>query len=202
VELLTAVLISWPFWTAIIVVTSVLILRKPFASFVDRLRGFKAWGASLDAGPAEPQTRSEAGTPTPTALLKHEAETAPKKAPRDVVDDVLRHLPRAEYFAMREEQIEQQLGQLGISEDPQQTARVLIALTASASVGNEFEPLQHDLGEPAAHPSHSMTSRNPSPLTHYDGAIYRRRGRLSSDVPELHVRGLHRLHDSSRDHCR
>jgi hypothetical protein len=141
VELLTAVLISWPFWTAIIVVTSVLILRKPFASFVDRLRGFKAWGAS--SMQVQPSRRLD---PKPEhrcrpRFWKHEAETAPKKAPRDVVDDVLRHLPRAEYFAMREEQIEQQLGQLGISEDPQQTARVLIALTASASVGNEFERL-------------------------------------------------------------
>jgi hypothetical protein len=145
IEVLTAVFTAWPVPISLALIVcilgSVLLLRASASSFIGRLRRLKLPGASLDAGGAEQRQSSPPATPSSDALLKREAETAPKKDPRAVVDDVLRHLPRTEYFAMREVQLEVVLNQLGISEDPQQAVRVLIALTASASIGDEFERL-------------------------------------------------------------
>jgi hypothetical protein len=133
---LTTILSSWPFWTAVTVVAVILILRGPFVALLDRTRRVRLFGTSVDAS-AQPRQ-----VPQPPDLFPKETErVGPQGDPRTATDELLRNIPRTDYTTLRERQLEDTLRQLGISPDPEQKARALIAVAAVSGVSIEFELL-------------------------------------------------------------
>jgi hypothetical protein len=139
-QLLTAVLTSWPFWTTVTIIAALLILRRDLRVLFGKARRFTAFGTTFEA---TEQRQAEVASPTPDSLLQTEAARVPAagRSARDVADDILRRLPRSEYVTFREAQIEQALEAAGVAGDAGQKSRVLLAVAASSAMAADFNRL-------------------------------------------------------------
>jgi hypothetical protein len=130
---LTTILSSWPFSIVVMVVAVVLILRGPLSALLDRTRRVRVLGTSVDASAPPRQV------PQPPDLLPK--TSGPLGDPRTATDELLRIIPRTDYTALRERRLEENLQHLGISPDPEQKARALLAVASLTTVSIEFEHL-------------------------------------------------------------
>ena len=137
---LTAILSAWPVWAAGVLITALVMFRRPIYGFLERSRRLKVFGATVEA--SEVKQAQDVG-PTSDALLKIEAAKTPTagRTPRDAADDVLRGFPRSPYVTFREDQIKKALDDLGVSGDDRQAVRVLLALAATSVMAADFEHL-------------------------------------------------------------
>ncbi len=143
---MTTVLSSWPIWGALVIALGLLVYRKQIIgilvalrALIERARHFKAFGASLDTGEQQRAAASALRGPE-DALLRQESEpTSLARSPRDAVDEMLKHLPRTEYYTVRERDINHALEAAGIVGDEGQRARALLALVTVNRIAAEFE---------------------------------------------------------------
>ncbi len=118
-----AMVSSWPFWMAVVVVVFMVIFRPNVAALIGKIMTIGRTGITV----AAPDQRAPAAA-----------------NPRAAADELLAHLDN-QYVLTREEAIRKELTTRGLPEASPETAKVLIRYTAVSIITAEFESIYNNI---------------------------------------------------------